>query len=310
MSSRDVIAAVFGFFVLLVLAGSISAWTEFTRRIVSGLPALPFQRRRSVPWGFDGIILTVGIFVLLVSIFMGLATQADWVQAPTATDGKEISLSNSSRLLQIEATARIASCILVTLWIATIYRASSFDLGWRLRRQDLLVGLVATLALLPPVFLLQALLTLFVTYEHPVLELLDQSADFQFFLPMAFVAVFVAPVTEEFFFRVVLQGWLERRSLIHDGLDREMEELQGEASVPYWPILVSSTLFAAVHMGQGPAPITLFFLSLGLGYLYRQTHSIWPSLVVHFSLNAITMTVAAIHIFNGDPLTSVETVNP
>jgi membrane protease YdiL (CAAX protease family) len=30
-------------------------------------------------------------------------------------------------------------------------------------------------------------------------------------------------------------------------------------------------------------------LALGLGYLYRQTHRIWPSLVVHALLNGCSL---------------------
>ncbi|CAN0489807.1 unnamed protein product, partial [Hapterophycus canaliculatus] len=57
-----------------------------------------------------------------------------------------------------------------------------------------------------------------------------------------------------------------------------------------WPIVVASLLFAMMHWGQGLAPIPLFFLSLGLGYLYRQTGSLIPSIVVHFVLNGFTMS--------------------
>ena len=47
--------------------------------------------------------------------------------------------------------------------------------------------------------------------------------------------------------------------------------------------------FALVHFSHGPDFVPLFVLSLGLGYLYRQTHRIMPSLVVHFGLNLMTM---------------------
>ena len=40
---------------------------------------------------------------------------------------------------------------------------------------------------------------------------------------------------------------------------------------------VSAAIFAFMHLGQGPAPIPLFFLAIGLGYLYRQTHRATPS---------------------------------
>jgi membrane protease YdiL (CAAX protease family) len=55
------------------------------------------------------------------------------------------------------------------------------------------------------------------------------------------------------------------------------------------PIVIASIIFAVLHLGQGAAPIPLFLLSLGLGYLYRQTGNVTAPLVVHILLNALTM---------------------
>jgi membrane protease YdiL (CAAX protease family) len=54
----------------------------------------------------------------------------------------------------------------------------------------------------------------------------------------------------------------------------------------WWPILLSSALFALMHWGQGLAPIPLFFFAVVLGYVYQRTHRLWPSLVAHALLNA------------------------
>ncbi len=70
----------------------------------------------------------------------------------------------------------------------------------------------------------------------------------------------------------------------------------------YWPIFFSAFMFALAHLGQGPAPFSLFVLALGLGYLYRQTHSIVPCVIVHLTLNSMTMIVFVLTIFSGgDP---------
>jgi membrane protease YdiL (CAAX protease family) len=55
------------------------------------------------------------------------------------------------------------------------------------------------------------------------------------------------------------------------------------------PIFISSAIFAALHYTHGPDWIPLFFLALGLGYLYQHTHRLLPSLVVHSLLNALSM---------------------
>ncbi len=57
-----------------------------------------------------------------------------------------------------------------------------------------------------------------------------------------------------------------------------------------WPILISSALFALMHWQHGPDPIPLFVLAAGLGYLYRQTHRLLPSIVVHILLNSCSLT--------------------
>jgi hypothetical protein len=41
----------------------------------------------------------------------------------------------------------------------------------------------------------------------------------------------------------------------------------------------------------------LFFLALGLGYVYRQTHRILPGIVVHFLLNACSMGMFLVDVF-------------
>ncbi|MEO9595778.1 MAG: type II CAAX endopeptidase family protein [Rhodopirellula bahusiensis] len=61
-----------------------------------------------------------------------------------------------------------------------------------------------------------------------------------------------------------------------------------------WPVFAASLVFALMHWGQGLAPIPLFFLSLGLGYLYRQTGSLIPPIIVHFVLNGLTMVMTLI----------------
>jgi membrane protease YdiL (CAAX protease family) len=44
-----------------------------------------------------------------------------------------------------------------------------------------------------------------------------------------------------------------------------------------------------LHLGQGWAPVPLFFLSLALGWLYQRTHRLLPSLVVHVCLNSCSL---------------------
>jgi len=58
---------------------------------------------------------------------------------------------------------------------------------------------------------------------------------------------------------------------------------------PLWPVFVSGTLFGLAHWGYGLSFVPLIVLGIILGMLYRATHSIWPSLTVHFILNFLSI---------------------
>jgi membrane protease YdiL (CAAX protease family) len=58
---------------------------------------------------------------------------------------------------------------------------------------------------------------------------------------------------------------------------------------PLWPVFVSGTIFGLAHLGYGLSFIPLILLGIILGFLYRATHSIWPSFVVHFIVNSIAV---------------------
>jgi membrane protease YdiL (CAAX protease family) len=191
---------------------------------------------------------------------------------------------------------------------------------------DLLIGAVGVLTLLPPLFLLQTVLvTFYQEYSHPLLDVLAQWRGWQVALAMFVCSSLVAPLTEEFFFRGLVQSWLQSlgreqpnpaaarpgsasagqsdpempagassdpAGSAASGAPRSSSLISHASQARYWPIVVTSLIFALAHAGQGPAPISLFFLSLGLGYLYRQTGRIWAGIFVHMFLNGLTTTVA------------------
>ncbi len=98
-------------------------------------------------------------------------------------------------------------------------------------------------------------------------------------------------------------AWAYRASLDDSGRVAVPPETSapesGSAKRADWPVLITSLLFAMLHFGQGLAPVPLFFLSLVLGYLYRQTGNITASVVVHMVLNSITMIVSFVAVAAG-----------
>ncbi|QDS95037.1 CAAX amino terminal protease self- immunity [Roseimaritima multifibrata] len=226
--------------------------------------------------------------------------------------------------LTIDATARLVTIAVVLGLLSLFDRKIIRRMGWIPKRRDFRLGVVAACMLLPLLFLFQSVLNYYVPYEHSVLDVISQQPPQWVLLAMAFTSVIAAPLAEEFFFRGMLQGGLQR--IANAGLDRQIAAEQQSnlpadtsadlaeeplaprrdwnqivtsnqvAQWPFWPILVSSLFFALVHFGQGAAPISLFFFSLGLGLLYHLTGRLWASITVHAMLNAISTAMAILSV--------------
>ena len=125
-----------------------------------------------------------------------------------------------------------------------------------------------------------------VQYEHTVTDLLAQKYGIATFAFLFLSAAILTPIVEEFQFRLLLQGGLQK-------LTDPIAEDEGASWYPRSaiPVVLTSLLFATMHLGQGAAPIPLFFLSLGLGFLYQRTGRLVPVIVVHMMLNGATLCV-------------------
>ena len=67
------------------------------------------------------------------------------------------------------------------------------------------------------------------------------------------------------------------------------------------PIVIISALFAVVHLPQWPAPIAIFFLSLGLGAVYQRTGSLFASFVMHALFNGFSTLILFQAVLIGAP---------
>ena len=50
-------------------------------------------------------------------------------------------------------------------------------------------------------------------------------------------------------------------------------------------IIITSAVFASLHAGQWPAPIPIFILALGLGFIYHRTGSLIATICMHAVFN-------------------------
>ena len=241
---------------------------------------IPWTPRRHVPWNWTGALLAA--FCLWMSTVQTFASFFEDSSEP----------SDAGRLPTLDEvflfTFSVASLAAATAYaLIKIFRATRADFGlpdsFLQLLTDSVLGIAMCIAMLVPVYAVQSLVVymLGLPSSHPTIEQLIADPSGNGLLAAVIGAVIVAPLFEEFAFRVLLQGWLERIA----GPSRRR-------SASIWPIFVSSFFFAITHQGQGAAPIALFILALGLGYLYRQTHRYAPCVVAHAFFNGLSLLLA------------------
>ena len=180
-----------------------------------------------------------------------------------------------------------ATALALSLTLAFLYllrHATFTTLGMVPSLADIRQGFIATPWILAPVLAINLVVSQLVKYEHAVTNMLAIENDLLTFAFLMLSAAVLTPIAEEFQFRLLLQGGLQR---IADGADEDDSPTWQPRS--FWPILLTSFVFAALHFGQGAAPIPLFFLSIGLGYLYQATGRLTPVIIVHMLLNGATL---------------------
>ncbi len=296
-----------------IFIGGAVVWVWAARRLWRREPLLPYEPRRLVPWGGIDLAVVIAAIIFLQGLCLGVAVKWSGVQMPS--DWNNLDPQTRFIVLSGNLAANVLTLLVAALILFWQTDARWSDLGINLQRApyDVRCGAIAFAAAAPAVFGLQRLITTWVPYHHQLVTAVQEKNDLPMWIVAGVSAVVVAPVFEEFFFRVLLQGWLEKVELRlarraesdldadeSAVIDSEEPPAVGPGGVPLGlfglslgmlPIVVSSTLFALMHWGQGGAPIPLFVFALVLGFLYQRTHRILPSLTVHVLLNSISLAV-------------------
>ncbi len=349
--------ALAGLVLLAFLAGSVAIWVQAAMRFSRGEPLVAWQPRRCVPWSGLDLLLCAAFYLLAVAGASGVLRLLGREPAEEAND--------PARLMEVIGLNTLATLVGTACAIAAMrLRGATWqDLG--LARGKLLadcrLGLAAFLFVGPGVYALQLVLSRFIEGQHPLVDMVRRGGTEALLFAVA-SALLVAPLCEEWLFRVLFQGWLEKLELLLTGLSLRRASVRGSDASPAAattsqegllspshvelhegprlattiresdnrdtstahttategdslherpapgllglpcgtvPTILSSGVFAIMHSGQGPAPIPLFVFALCLGYLYRQTHRLLPSLVVHFCLNALSMLMLCVMVFSG-----------
>jgi|GEM_PF-1293590 len=329
------------FLVLSLLITSAMMWHRVLRCGRSKLPHILSPRKSNIAaLGFVDVLAAVLIAGASQGFAVAVIMQLTGIGEFDFFDERHLTLINLGL-----GTAQLLASGLILLYLFKRYsNAAAAGLSPATLTQDLKLGFYGFILFVPPMLLLQSALTTFWEYEHPTMDMISPDSSLLSIVSAWWMAIIVAPVSEEILFRVVLLGWLIRcfanphdfiGGFIGGQRNPPTDDSAGEriASVDYsegidsegvdsadrypyhssssasfsneeikhdktWaPVLIVALLFAVVHIGQGPAPIPIFFLGLGLCYMYRQTESVVPCIVTHFLLNTFSMTVFTIEQF-------------
>jgi membrane protease YdiL (CAAX protease family) len=341
------------------LAVTVSLATLFRlfQKHIDGRPLLEYEPRRPAPWNVLAPLVMLAPLAFALSSALSIGPHYDAAAETTALSASAAagavgappaawfgSSSAAAPVLHLtrrmsdagSTTVRIWASAAMTLLLAACsyllltvaFGAKAQDLGlprdWRQACGDVKIGAVAWAASLVPIYaILLVLNEVFQPTEgHPLIENLMADHSLHMMAAAAFAAVVAAPLYEETAFRLVFQGWLERREMFARRLpavavvtqeypvdaDANPEfdpagaapTLQPPAEeyaypqVGWAPIAVSGVLFGLAHYGHGVSPAPLILLGVVLGYVYRQTHRILPCVVCHMLFNAFTFVLLAL----------------
>ncbi|MFK7768234.1 MAG: lysostaphin resistance A-like protein [Mariniblastus sp.] len=194
-------------FVGIGLASLPFWWNAYLRK-QAGDPILESRETISSPFGFTDIVLMFFFWLFGQFSALGIATLA------LGLDPTKLSELDGTELAWLTIIASVGQLIVTAIAMSTLYARyrswAIFGFTWSTLRQDLKLGGIAFLMVVPATLVVQLLLTQFLKYNHNTLEMLANNVNALTVSAAWFGAVLVAPICEEIFFRGVLQGWLHR----------------------------------------------------------------------------------------------------
>ena len=258
-------------------ASALALMMVLWRRGYLDLRTPPAAVRRTALRLGDGVIL-----LLLLVMLQGLLQ-------PLISSTPDPSITQTVLATLLMQVAVFAPVVGLAWFLARRGGADPHVLGWWTRPQwrDLwtggLFGLLAVLLGMSVLFTTNLLATLLgdppdVEVQHVLLELYLKASPGQRML-LAFMAIGTAPLTEELFFRGVLQS-------------AAIGSLGWRRGVRWWATISVGLLFAAVHWASiaswHPLP-TYVALACVFGVAYERTGRIWPAVLAHAVFNGVNL---------------------
>lgn len=290
--------------VLTVLLACVWGWTRALLRWRTGESILPLEPRRPVPWGLLDVVFTVFVFFSLQGVALLILRHS--LRIDLALDLVKMTPSARAAVLLSGAVSSLLTAAIAFAVIKLRTHASLDDMGivGRQLAADIRLGVKAFVMIAPPVYAVQMVLVQWLSSKHPLIELLKENPDPAFLAVSGFSAVLAAPIAEEYFFRVLVQGWLEKAIAIGRRLpdvslaelvdDREREEVyQVERDDnPYASPTVASVVDegekasrdAPAHDGRGPVLPVPIVVSAAFFAAMHASHGPDPIALFFFAL--------------------------
>ena len=167
-------------------------------------------------------------------------------------------------------------CLGVARWAFRGGLTRGLGLSFRRWPNDLVRALIALLAVWPVCMGLHALMIYLMPslagQTHPLLNFITTASPLWKILTFLATAL-LAPLSEEVFFRGILQSTLRRVTVS-----------------PWLAITITSVLFGLVHVWAQPAAVpSLVILSMVLGYNYERTGRLLAPILLHAFFNAANL---------------------
>lgn len=276
-------------------ATSIAYWVWMIRQYRSGQMPMAQYERPPGNWT-PHLVLTVLIVWILVIPLVRFSLDPTIRTAPVpndnqdtvATDNVDDLKTNSpdaaperktSSLLLTVQLACLANAIILAIvipWLMAQPNWHRSDFGWRWHDwpRQLSNGFDGFIAAAAPVYLVLLATSSWRNPEsqHQFLQFLASKPPAMTIVWIGFAVVVMAPLTEEFIFRVVLQGWLQSKI----GATRA--------------IVIVAVAFSGVH--GWPDALPLIPLALSLGYVYYRRNSFLAVVFMHALFNAMNLGMA------------------
>ncbi|QGJ70448.1 Hypothetical protein PBC10988_21450 [Planctomycetales bacterium 10988] len=274
---------------------------------------IPF---RPVPWGawftVFWLLMSCLILPLLVGVGIVYVIGPD-LDLAQSTSRSPVEFAIYAEKAIVNATVYALPIPLVLSFLAVMYWRLRYsgdrlaDLGWQSKNvaRDFLFGLLMFAITYPGLHGLQTALELISgdsVRPGMVEKFLILNNDTFDVIYCGMIAVVLAPLWEELFFRRILQGWLMKVLKRKTSSPESKDEPEGERLdldrtdqvETFGAIMITSLIFAGLHYDQWPGPITLFFFSIITGYLFHRTQSLLPCILYHacFNLAAVLLLTA------------------